>query len=159
MAKEIERKYLVADSGYKIMSERSSRIRQAYLSVDPRATVRIRIKEGCGAFLTVKGLNSGAVRDEWEYPVPEADALEMLERCAVSRVIDKTRWIVPYEGFVWEVDEFHGALEGLVVAEVELPDADAEPPVPPFAGREVTGDVRYYNSSLASADSPVPPRS
>ena len=147
MAKEIERKFLVTGDSYRALSSGSKHIEQAYLNRDPRATVRVRIVDG-EARLTVKGINDGAVRDEWEYAIPVSDAREMIDRCATGRVIVKTRFIVPFGGRTWEVDEFEGSLTGLVVAEVELPTADAEVSLPPFAGEEVTGDPRYYNSSL-----------
>lgn len=120
MAKEIERKFLVTDDSYRDMSARSVEVMQGYLSTRKEATVRVRIWGDCG-YLTVKGANAGAVRDEWEYAVPVADAREMLERLASGTVIAKTRHIVEYGGRTWEVDEFHGSLSGLVVAEVELP--------------------------------------
>ncbi len=147
MAKEIERKFLVKNTSYREMSVERKDIEQGYLNREPRATVRVRIV-GSEARLTVKGLNDGAVRDEWEYAVPVSDAREMIDRCASGRVIVKTRYIVPFGGRTWEVDEFGGSLAGLVVAEVELPSADADPALPPFVGEEVTGDPRYYNSSL-----------
>ncbi len=147
MAKEIERKFLVKNTSYREMSVERKDIEQGYLNREPRATVRVRIV-GSEARLTVKGLNDGAVRDEWEYAVPVSDAREMIDRCASGRVIVKTRYIVPFGGLTWEVDEFGGSLAGLVVAEVELPSADADPALPPFVGEEVTGDPRYYNSSL-----------
>ncbi len=147
MAKEIERKFLVTDSRYKLMAKEVKHIMQAYLNRDPRSTVRVRIT-GDKACLTVKGLNDGAVRDEWEYEIPMPDAHSMIERCASGRVINKTRYVVAFEGFDWEVDEFAGDLEGLTVAEIELPSADTQFSLPPFAGSEVTGDPRYYNSSL-----------
>lgn len=147
MAKEIERKYLVVSDSYRRMASTSSLIIQAYLSRDPKATVRVRIK-GDKAYLTIKGVNDGAVRDEWEYAIPVDDAKEMIKRCASGTVIEKTRWIVDYAGMTWEVDEFGGKHSGLVIAEVELPTAEAEIDLPPFVGKEVTGDVRYYNSSL-----------
>lgn len=147
MAKEIERKYLVTDSSYRSMAREKRHIIQAYLNRDPRSTVRVRIADD-RAFLTVKGRNQGAVRDEWEYEIPLADARAMIERCASGRVIDKTRYVVAFEGFDWEIDEFAGDLEGLTVAEIELPAADTAFCLPPFAGEEVTGDPRYYNSSL-----------
>lgn len=147
MAKEIERKYLVKSDEYKQMANGMRQMVQGYLNRDPRATVRVRI---CGdkAYLTVKGLNDGAVRDEWEYDIPVGDARQMLERCANGSVIEKTRWLVDYKGFRWEVDEFGGSHTGLVVAEIELPDVETGFELPPFVGEEVTGDVRYYNSSL-----------
>ena len=147
MAKEIERKFLVKDSSYRHMATSSSHIEQGYLSRDPEATVRVRVRDD-RAFLTVKGRNHGMVRDEWEYPVPAADA-EAMARLAPSTVIEKRRHIVPYGGLTWEVDEFIGRLAGLTVAEVELPSADVVVELPPFVGREVTGDAAYYNSNLA----------
>ncbi len=146
MAKEIERKYLVDGSSYRETATSAVRIRQAYLSTNPDATVRVRIA-GDSAWLTVKGRNAGNVRDEWEYPIPVADAEAMLARCAQSPVIDKTR----YRDGRWEIDEFHGSLEGLVVAEIELTSADEEYALPGYIGCEVSGDARYYNSSLAKS--------
>ena len=101
------------------------------------------------AFLTVKGRNSGAIRDEWEYPVPVTDAEEMARRLCGGFAIDKTRYIVDHLGWKWEVDLFHGHHEGLILAEIEMPSADSNPPLPPFIGPEVTGDPRYYNSTLS----------
>lgn len=147
MAKEIERKFLVTDSSYRDMASAERHIVQGYLSRDPRATVRVRIADG-RAWLTVKGRNDGAVRDEWEYEIPVSDARDMLGRCAAGRVIEKTRYIVDYGGRSWEVDEFGGELSGLTVAEIELDSADEQPELPPFVGDEVTGDPRYYNSAL-----------
>lgn len=148
MAKEIERKFLVKDNSFAKMATESRDIRQTYLSDRPEATVRLRVR-GEQAFITIKGKNCGAVRDEWEYAIPVADAEDMALRLAGGWSIDKTRHIVPYEGRVWEVDVFHGRHAGLVLAEVELDDADAEIVFPPFIGQEVTGDATYYNSNLA----------
>ena len=123
---------------------------QGYLSLDPDATVRIRIV-GDKAFITVKSRNIGAVRNEWEYPVPVEEAKEMLRSCCKSRLIDKTRYIVEApHNLKWEIDEFHGSLDGLVIAEIELPDEEFEVALPDFIGEDVTGNPRYYNSSLAS---------
>lgn len=146
MAFEIERKFLVTDDSYKAMATGSQAIEQGYLSDDPDRTVRVRVK-GDEAFITVKGRNHGSVRHEWEYAIAVADAREMLALC--KSVIVKRRWYVPFEGHIWEVDEFGGRHSGLVVAEVELGSADEEVVLPPFASREVTGDRRYYNSELA----------
>lgn len=123
---------------------------QGYLSTLPEATVRVRVADGRG-FITVKGRNSGACRSEWEYEVPEADALEMLRQCAQSNVLEKTRYVVPAPepGLFWEVDVFEGSLKGLVLAEIELPSEDFAVELPGFVGREVTCDSRYYNSVLA----------
>lgn len=148
MATEIERKFIVVNQSYKSMALSSSRIAQGYLSADKEATVRVRVRDNRG-YLTVKGENHGASRHEWEYEIPYDDARAMLE-LSRTRVIDKTRYIVPWEGWNWEVDVFHGDLDGLVLAEVELPTADAEVALPPFIGVEVTHDPRYYNSALAT---------
>lgn len=154
MALEIEHKYLVSDDGYRSMSVASVRIRQGYLSRTPGSVVRVRIA-GDRGFLTVKGRNYGstetdsrqAVRNEFEYAVPLTDARQMLEMCG-DNLIDKTRYIVPFAEHTWEVDVFHGRHEGLTVAEVELKDADEDYALPPFVGRNVTGDPRYYNSNM-----------
>ena len=153
MVKEIERKYLVIDDSYRDMAIRRVGIMQGYLSTRKEATVRVRLCGDCG-YITVKGPNSGAVRDEWEYAVPADDAREMLTRLATGIVVDKTRHIVEFDGLTWEIDEFHGALSGLVVAEVELPSEDTAVALPRFVGQEVTGDPRYYNSNLALQGAP-----
>lgn len=147
MALEIERKFLVINDIYRLMASKSYNIKQGYLSTRKDATVRVRIKNK-NAFITIKGLNKGATRCEWEYSIPYDDAIEMM---ALSQgvVIDKIRYIVEYEGFIWEIDEFKGAHEGLVVAEIELKDENETFPIPPFIGEEVTGNVAYYNSTLA----------
>ncbi len=155
MAQEIERKFLVNGIGYKKSATGCRSIVQGYLSTDTDAVVRLRIA-GNEAFITVKSRNRGAVRGEWEYAVPVDDAREMLGLCG-SRVIEKTRWLVPAgNGLTWEVDEFGGRHAGLTVAEIELPAEDTPlPPLPDFIGEEVTGDVRYYNSQLVLSERPV----
>lgn len=147
MAIEIERKYIVISDDYRILATDSFDIKQGYLSTRKEATVRVRIKNE-KAFLTIKGANAGATRNEWEYPLPYNDALEML-KLSQGIVIDKIRYIVEYGGFLWEVDEFKGAHEGLVIAEIELNNENETFPIPPFVGEEVTGNVAYYNSTLA----------
>lgn len=148
MAKEIERKFLVDNDSFIPLASSHSHIRQAYISTDPDATVRLRIRD-TEAWLTIKGRNTGAVRDEWEFQIPVAEAAEMAERLCGGFAIDKTRYIVDFEGWKWEIDLFHGRHAGLILAEVEMLSADANPPIPPFVGREVTGDPRYYNSTLS----------
>lgn len=147
MAYEIERKFLVIDTSFVSMATSSDRILQAYLCDNPDCTVRVRIR-GSKAYITVKSRNIGAVRHEWEYEVPLADAEDMA-RIAPGGNIDKTRYIVPFKGHNWEVDVFHGALSGLIVAEIELDDTDQTFERPPFIGNEVTGNPSYYNSVLA----------
>jgi len=143
---EIERKFLVNDSSYREMAYDRRTIEQGYLSRDPERTVRIR-KIGDEAFITVKGKNSGIVRKEFEFPIPENDFRKMIELC-LPPVIEKERFYVDFNGHVWEVDEFHGKLAPLVIAEIELGCCDEEFDIPPFVGKEVTSDPRYYNSML-----------
>lgn len=145
MAKEIERKYLVREGWREAVDGPGVKMRQAYLSVEPRATVRVRVAAD-KAWLTVKGRNDGISRDEWEYPVPVADADAMIDRCGTAE-LSKTR----YRSGRWEIDEFHGSLSGLVLAEIELTDESEHPVLPSWIGGEVSGDVRYYNSSLAAS--------
>lgn len=147
MAKEIERKFLVKDDTYKALATGKCNMAQGYLSTDIDATVRVRIS-GDNAWLTVKSRNRGAVRDEWEYAIPVADARQMLAICK-GKVIKKTRYYVPAGDLTWEVDEYHGVHDGLVVAEIELLSADHPVSLPPFIGEEVTGDPRFYNSTLS----------
>lgn len=147
MAKEIERKFLVKTTNYRDFANEKHSIKQGYLSTRKEATVRVRINNQ-SAFITIKGISNGATRDEWEYSIPESDAVEML-KLSQGVIIEKTRYIVEYEGYVWEVDEFHGVHEGLVIAEIELNDEKETFPIPPFIGEEVTGNVAYYNSTLA----------
>lgn len=148
MAKEIERKYLVVDDSYKSMSTESHHIIQGYLSLKKEATVRLRIADDV-AYITIKGINKGAIRNEWEYPIPIEDARELLQ-LASGTIIEKIRHIVHYGEHKWEVDEFGGNNVGLVVAEIELRAEDEQFPLPPFIGQEVTGDPNYYNSALAA---------
>lgn len=147
MAQEIERKFLVINDDYKSLAERKTEISQGYLSRNPERTVRVRIVGDEGR-LTVKGKNKGCVRLEFEYPIPVEDARQMLKLCE-GRIISKTRWFVRGDdGLIWEVDEFKGELEPLVVAELELESPDRQFGRPGFVGQEVTGDPTYYNSML-----------
>ncbi len=146
MGVEIERKFLVRDTAM-LAGQAGEYLSQGYLSHTPEATVRVRIA-GERAFLTVKGRNEGARRAEFEYPVPVDDARDMLALCPAGR-IEKTRYRLPVAAFVWEVDVFHGDNDGLVVAEVELPDEQAPLTLPAWAGEEVTDDPRYFNSALS----------
>lgn len=148
MELEIERKFLVKGA-FASEATSSTRIRQGYLNQAGGRTVRVRTRDE-KAYLTIKGpsIDGGLSRFEWEMEIPMADALDML-KLSVTPVIDKTRYLVPYEGHIWEVDEFYGDNEGLVMAEIELSDPFEEFALPSWAGEEVTGDHRYYNSSLA----------
>lgn len=148
MAQEIEKKFLVDSDHFKTEASRSIRIIQGYLSSIPERTVRIRVK-GEKGFITIKGKgnDSGASRYEWEKEIPVAEAEELMRICE-SGVIDKTRYEVKAGPHTFEVDEFYGENQGLVVAEVELENEDEQFEKPGWLGQEVTGDTRYYNSML-----------
>ena len=148
MAKEIERKFLV-NGDFKSEAFKSIRIIQGYLSSVPERTVRVRVK-GDKGFITIKGIGnaSGITRYEWEKEIPVEDVKELLLICEPG-VIDKTRYLVKAGEYTFEVDEFHGDNEGLIVAEVELPDENAPFERPDWLGEEVTGDSRYYNAALS----------
>ena len=145
MAKEIERKFLVRGSAWK--KGPGKRYRQGYLASDPQCTVRVRVA-GRKGFITIKGISRGASRDEFEYSVPLADATQLLKLCK-RPLIEKIRYRIPYKGLLWEVDVFEGESRGLIVAEVELKSERQRVPLPPWAGKEVTDDPRYFNSNLA----------
>ena len=148
MALEIERKFLVTDDSYKAMAFHSDRIAQGYLCREGGNSARVRVR-GDKGYLTIKGpsMDGGLSRFEWEKEIPESEAWELLKLCH-GGIIDKTRHLVKCGNHTFEVDEFHGDNDGLVVAEVELESADETFERPPFLGKEVTGDKRYYNSSL-----------
>ena len=148
MGVEIERKFLVRGGAWRADASRRVRMDQGYLGGD-RCSVRVRI-EGDLARLNIKSREAGMQRLEFEYPLPIAEANELLERLAGPRV-SKTRHHVIVDGTLFEVDEFDGANAGLVVAEVELERVDAPFPRPPWLGREVTDDVRFYNLRLAES--------
>lgn len=156
MALEIERKFLVRDAGDTVLPDwkraaedpEGTLYRQGYLSRDPDRTVRVRIA-GDQARLTVKGRTTGCTRSEFEYAIPLEDARRMLDELALPPVLEKRRYRIPFAGYVWEVDEFDGENRGLVVAEVELQSETETPELPAWAGEEVTGDPRYYNSALS----------
>ncbi len=147
MAREIERKFLVRDDSWK-SGVTGTPCRQGYLARGGAATVRVRVL-GDEAFLTVKGRTEGIARDEFEYAIPLDDAHAMLDALCDGKLVEKIRYRVDVHGMEWEVDEFLGANAGLVLAEVELESEDQRIPLPEWIGREVTGEVRYYNSFLA----------
>ena len=148
MAQEIERKFLVKDESYKRMAHSSSRITQGYISSARGRTVRVRIRDSKG-YLTIKGPSDigGLARYEWEKEIPLDEARELMRLCEPG-MIDKTRYLVRSGRHTFEVDEFYGENEGLVVAEVELSAEDEAFEKPDFIGEEVTGIVKYYNSFL-----------
>lgn len=148
MATEIERKFLVSNDFWKHHIIHSQKIIQAYISHRPEGIVRLRI---CNekAYLTLKGKNNGLIRHEWEYEIPVKNAYEMLEsKIYEGDYLEKTRYKVLYDNLTWEIDEFHGRYKGLVLAEIELADADEQISLPPFVGKEVSHDPRYFNSNL-----------
>ena len=150
MAVEIERRFLVKNDLWRGLAP-GVEFRLGYFAAEMDRSVRIRT-EGPRAVITVKGAAKGASRLEFEYPIPFADCTEMLEKLAIKPLIEKTRTRIPEAsgtGLVWEVDDFHGANAGLVVAEIELPDPDAPFQKPAWLGREVTGVARYLNAALA----------
>lgn len=148
MANEIERKFLVLSENFKNESEKKTRITQGYLSSVPERTVRVRIK-GEKGFITIKGIGSasGASRYEWEKEIPVSEVDELLT-ISEAGVIDKTRYEVKSGKHTFEVDEFYGDNQGLIVAEVELSDENEVFEKPEWLGAEVTGDAKYYNSML-----------
>ena len=147
---EIERKYLVTSDSYKQMAVARYHICQGYISREKTGTVRIRITDD-KAYLTITGKPAAGhfARYEWEKEIDVQEAKELMQLCQ-GTIIDKTRWIVPAkeEGLKWEVDEFHGKLEGLTLAEIELTSEEQEVEKPDFVGEDVTSDPRYYNANM-----------
>ena len=145
---EIERKFLVSDDSYRQMAHRSFRIQQGYICSGHGHTVRVRRRDN-EAFLTIKGpsMDGGLSRYEFEKEISLAEAEQLFRLCQPG-LIDKRRYLVSFEGHTFEVDEFYGDNEGLVMAEVELTSAEEEVKKPGFIATEVTGDRRYYNSHL-----------
>ncbi len=148
MAVEIERKFLVADLSV-LDGCAGVEMVQGYLSEGGHgsATVRVRIAGEC-AWLTIKGGTRGITRSEFEYPVPAEDARSMLAELTTRPPIRKTRYVVHAGGLDWEIDVFHDANDGLVVAEVELDSAGQQVQLPPWVGAEVSDDPRYFNARL-----------
>jgi len=147
MGTEIERKFLLQHEGWRQHVKSTTHMIQGYLSVNPEATVRIRIA-GDSAFLTLKGKRTHFSAAEFEYPVPVEDAREILKHMCVCEPIEKRRHIVEHRGHMWEIDEFLGANVGLYIAEIELESADTPFDRPEWLGKEVSLDQRYSNSSL-----------
>jgi len=147
MATETERKFLVKGE-FRHLSVRELKITQAYLSIDPSKTIRIRISDN-RAYITIKGRPVGASisRSEWEYPIPLADAEEMMKICLAGKIV-KTRYLIPAGKHTFEVDVFHDKNEGLVIAEIELSSDDEKFEIPEWLGEEVTGNPAYYNANL-----------
>lgn len=146
---EIERKFLVVSEDYREAAYDQNRIVQGFLNTDPDRTVRVRIKEEKG-YITIKGRTDqgGTSRMEWEYLIDINDARGLLQLCG-DTLVDKTRYLVKSGKHVFEVDEFLGLNNGLVVAEVELKSPEEKIIRPPWLGKEVTGDPKYYNAQLS----------
>lgn len=147
MAREIERKFLLKNDSWRSHVHRSRPIRQGYLCGNVRASVRIRVS-GERASLNIKSATLGVERSEFDYPLPLDEALEMLDELA-GTVLEKTRHELHHGGHLWEIDEFDGENQGLIVAEVELADPGEDFERPGWLGEEVSDDPRYYNTELA----------
>ena len=148
MGVEIERKFLLTGTAWKQLASGTS-YRQGYLNSTKERTVRVRTIDDKG-FLTIKGISVGATRVEYEYEIPVTDAQKLLDDLCEKPIIEKNRYKIAHGGFVWEVDEFFGENEGLVVAEIELESEGQAFEKPEWVGDEVTGDPRYFNSNLIS---------
>lgn len=147
MATEIERKFLVRQLP-DLTGREGEPMLQGYLRADAGGSIRVRITP-TGAHLTVKGPTRDRARAEFEYGIPAEDARVMLETLGVGSVVEKVRYAIGHEGYLWEIDVFSGANDGLVLAEVELERVDEDPPLPEWLGVEVSDDERYYNAKLA----------
>jgi adenylate cyclase len=145
MALEIERKFLVKENDWR--NGQGTMYRQGYLNSDENRNVRVRVINDRG-YLTVKGISQGATRVEYEYEIPKAEAEAMLDDLCEKPLIIKKRYKTEYKGFVWEVDEFLGENQGLIIAELELESENQVFIKPEWIGKEVTGDPKYFNSNL-----------
>ena len=146
MGREIERKFLVIGRDWKKITA-GIEYRQGYLSTVKERTVRVRTIGNTG-YLTIKGITVGASRLEYEYEISVSDANEMLDELCERPLIEKKRYKIEIDNFVWEVDEFFGENDGLIVAEIELEDENQSFEKPDWIGEEVTGDPKYFNSNL-----------
>lgn len=145
--REIERKFLVTGDGWKKRVTGHTHIEQGYLAKGRRATIRVRIRDGKEATLTIKSRERGISRDEFEYKVPLKHARALMALCGSAR-IEKQRYTVPVGKLVWEVDAFLDRPDNLILAEIELDREDQQIKLPDWVGEEVTADPRYRNSSL-----------
>jgi len=146
MPKEIERKFLVKSFEYRELGKKIY-FQQGYIFIGTDKIVRVRT-EGEKAVITIKSSTSGISRNEYEYEIPSKDALEILQHICIKPIIEKYRYHVEYEKFVWEVDEFMGENKGLIIAEIELESENQEFSIPEWIGHEVTGDPKFYNANL-----------
>lgn len=146
MGKEIERKFLIKGEAWRALAQ-GTMYRQGYLNSAKERTVRVRTV-GDKAFLTIKGITVGATRAEYEYEIPFGDCNALLDNLAEKPLIEKKRYKIKMAEFTWEIDEFFGDNQGLIVAEIELLSEDQAFDKPDWVGEEVTGDPRYFNSNL-----------
>ena len=147
MAIEIERKFLIKEKPFSI-AKRTLKINQVYIINEKSKVIRVREK-GDDYFLTIKGNNIGISRLEYDFPISKEDAKELIFHFCKTTLIEKTRHYIEHKGHTWEVDEFHGKNNGLIVAEIELESEDEKFEIPDWVGEEVTQDDRYYNMNLA----------
>jgi adenylate cyclase len=147
VSQEIERKFLLANDGWKSSVVRKVRIRDGLVAILNGRKARVRLI-GEHATITLKGRHQGLGRSEFEYPIPTPDAEEILKTMCDDRILEKTRHYVPHGGLTWEIDVYEGLLEGVVIAEVELDHAGRVLELPDWAGREVTGDQRYSKFNM-----------
>ncbi|GFO72166.1 adenylate cyclase [Bathymodiolus japonicus methanotrophic gill symbiont] len=148
MAIEIERKFLLANDNWRALVSKSINYRQGYLNSDQHSSVRIRVSDDT-AKINIKSATIGAQRHEYEYDIPAQDAHELLNTLCHQPLVEKTRRLVVINQHTWEIDEFAGENQGLIVAEIELSDVNETFEKPGWVGKEVTEDVRYYNNQLA----------
>lgn len=146
---EIERKFLVTSEAFKSEAHKRTRIVQGFLNTHPKRTVRVRI-QGNDGFITIKGKSnkSGLSRFEWEKQISQAEAEELLHLCEPG-IIEKTRYEIYSDNHTFEVDDFMAENEGLIIAEIELGSENEPFSKPEWLGKEVTGEVKYYNSNLS----------
>lgn len=150
MATEIERKFLVANDGWRQSYSRFTRIRDGLVAMTDDRKVRVRIYDE-RATIAVKAKREGFSDAEFEYDIPKADAEELLASHCGRQLLTKIRYDVPYKGFTWQVDVYEGLLEGVILAEVELPRADVDVPLPDWIGKEVTGRPEYKKNNMLRA--------
>jgi Uncharacterized protein conserved in bacteria len=150
MPKEIERKFLLADDSWRAVVSRSEHLRDGLLAFFDGRKIRIRFYDE-KATLTIKGPRHGLARDEFEYDIPASDGLILLEQHCKGEIIEKIRHYVRIDAHEWFIDEYRGLLEGIIIAEVEIPSEDTEIPLPSWVAREVTGLSKYRKANLVKA--------
>lgn len=148
MALEIEHKFLLKNDQWRNSISNSFEYKQGYLISDDQRSVRVRLS-GSQAWLNIKSATIGSQRLEYEYEIPKEEGLEILESLCLKPLVEKTRYLVPYQQHTWEIDVFKGENEGLIVAEIELSEPNEDFALPEWVGIEVTEDIRYYNNNLS----------